>query len=85
MKELIDQPDPVFGCDCFWVRFDPYRRILHAAGAVGGTVAAKAVRSFSFRIEGPDLLADRRYVLAAEVVRDGVDHGEKAEMIIDVE
>ena len=28
VKDLIDQPHPEFGCDCYWVRFDPYRRFL---------------------------------------------------------
>ena len=117
MERLIDQPDPEFGCDCFWVRFDPYRQVLepdsqrfqtqviirnhHAHEASVGvalalpegwychpnsaenTVAAKAEATFSFNIDAPSLIADRRYALAVEVVLDGVDYGEKAEMIID--
>ena len=119
VSDLIDQPDPEFGCDCFWVHFHPYRRILSAntksfiAGIVvrnhhtheaslkltpavpagwssspismETTLAAKSESTFEFEVAVSDLSSGQRHVLATDVVLDNTDHGELAEMIIDIE
>ena len=119
MEDLLDQPHPEFGCDCFWVRFDPYRRIFqpgeqtfqthiivrnhhdHPAPVLiapalpdGWTASPKTVEkqipahsetTLAFNIHTPDLIAGRRHILAADIALNGVDHGEMAEMIIDVD
>ncbi len=119
VSDLIDQPDPEFGCDCFWVHFHPYRRILSAntksfiagivvrnhhaheaslkltpavpAGwssspnSIETTLAAKSESTFEFEVAVSDLSSGQRHVLATDVVLDNTDHGELAEMIIDIE
>ncbi len=119
MKDLIDQPDPEFGCDCFWTHFHPYRRILSASttsfkariilrnhhdheaalkltpalptgwssvpATIETTVAAKFDNTFEFAITPIALEPTQRHVLSVNVTLNETDHGERSEMIIDVE
>ena len=49
------------------------------------TLAAKSESTFEFEVAVSDLSSGQRHVLATDVVLDNTDHGELAEMIIDIE
>jgi len=49
------------------------------------TLAAKSESTFEFEVAVSDLSSGQRNVLATDVILDNTDHGELAEMIIDIE